>query len=238
MQTEVISGIVGAVSGAIAGGVISCVFNYLNDKRKERREDKKEQEKELQDRFEKRPEFKIIECYKEESNVDVAADCKVLNVVVSEFKASVEQNFVYANYAPEEFNAEERFCICYKLENVGKTDISATSLMCEDKRHFSLFSEYLANDLMKSRCLHYSAYLEHKIRVSEQFYLVVLYHKNHNYLPALNIGMKDSNGHFWTQQLMLPGDRIRDSRSVEYRDYMEDLETDVAEDCFKHPWLW
>jgi len=238
MQAEAISGIIGAVSGAIAGGVISCAFNYLNDKRKERREDKKEQEKELQDRFEKRPEFKIIECYNEESNVVIAIDCEVVKIVVAKFEASVEQNFVYANYAPEEFNAEERFCTCYRLENVGKTDISVITLMCEDKRRFSLFGEYLANDLMKSKCLHYSVSLEHKIRVSEQFYLVVLYHKKHKYLPALNIGMKDSNGYFWTQSLMPPEDRIGDSRSVECRDYMEDRRIDVAEDCFKHPWLW
>ena len=230
--------IISAICGAVAGGAVSCLFNYLNDRRKERRADEKEEEKERQRRFENRPEFKIIEHQTGSGYTEEDARESRLQAVTAEFNSSIEDGFVYANFTTEELNKNEWVSVRYTLENVGKTDISSISLICQDKRHFWLCDKYLADDLMKSRTLHYVAHFENKIRVGESFEIEVFYHKKHSYLPMLDIGMQTPDAHFWTQPLFLPCNKVGDSSEISFTEYLEDVKTDVAEDCFKHPWLW
>ncbi len=230
--------IISAICGAVAGGVVSCVFNYFNDRRKERRADEKEEEKERQRRFENRPEFKIIEHQTGSEYTEEDARESRLQAVTAEFNSSIEDGFVYANFTTEELNKNEWVSVRYTLENVGKTDVSSISLICQDKRHFWLCDKYLADDLMKSRTLHYVAYFENKVRVGESFEIEIFYHKHHSYLPMLDIGMQTPDTHFWTQPLLLSCNKVGDSGEISFSEYLEDIKTDVAEDCFKHPWLW
>lgn len=230
--------IISAMCGAVAGGIVSCVFNYFNDRRKERRMDEKEEEKERQRRFENRPEFKIIECQENCCPEIEESLSEKLCIVTAEFKASVEKDFVYANFAEDEIDEKEWTSVRYRLENVGKTDVSSVSLICQDKRHFWLCEKYYAQDFMKSRILHYVAHFDNKIRVGESFEIILFYNKKHNYLPMIDIGMQDPGNHFWVQPLFAPQNRVGDSREIEYSEYLDAIKPNVAEDCFKHPWLW
>lgn len=230
--------VISAISGAIAGGIVSCIFCYFNDRRKERRADKKEEEKERQRRFENRPEFKIIKFQTVSKYTEEDFREERLQAVTAEFKPSIEGEFVYANFSAEELDKSEWGSVRYTLENVGKTDVSSISLICQDKRHFWLCDKYLADDLMKSRVLHYVAYFENKVRVGETFEIEVFYNKKHSYLPMLDIGMQTPDTRFWTQPLFLPCNKVGDSGEIDYTDYLEAVRTEVAEDCFKHPWLW
>lgn len=230
--------IISAISGAIAGGIVSCIFKYFNDCRKERREDEKEKQKENQRFFENRPEFKIIKAHKLSNKFNESSKKDCLRAVVAEFKDSIEDGFVYANFSDEEKNANDWISVRYKLKNVGKTDISLVCLICQDKRHFCLYDDYLTKNLMQSRCLHYTAYYENKIRIGEQFEIEIFYHKKHDYLPMLDIGMEDPNGNIWTQALHIPCEKVGDSKRIKYNDYLDATKTEIAEDCFKHPWMW
>lgn len=230
--------ITAAISGAIAGGVVSCIFNYVNDRRKERRADFKELQKENQRFFENRPEFKIADCQQFSGTFLNNSRKEELRVVVTKFKDSVEGDFVYANFTEDEKNINDWISVWYKLENVGKTDVSSISLICQDKRHFCLYDDTSADYLMKNRSLHYSACYDNKVRVGEYFEIEVFYHKTHDYLPVLDIGMRDPNGNFWLQPLFIPCKKIGESGKIEYKDFLEAERTVVAEECFKHPWLW
>lgn len=230
--------IISAICGAVAGGVVSCVFNYFNDRRKERRMDEKDEEKERQRRFENRPEFKIIDFQVGSKYTEDDSREERLQAVTAEFKPSIEEGFVNANFSAEELDKNEWGSVRYTLENVGKTDVSSISLICQDKRHFWLCDKYLADDLMKSRVLHYVAYFEKKVRVGETFEIEVFYNKKHSYLPMLDIGMQTPDAHFWTQSLFIPSNRVGDSGEIEYSEYLDAVKTDIAEECFKNPWLW
>ena len=230
--------IISAICGAVAGGIVSCVFSYFNDRRKERRADEKEEEKERQRRFENRPEFKISDFQVGSKYTEEDSREERLQAIVAEFTSSVEENFVYANFSAEELDKNEWISVRYTLENVGKTDVSSITLICQDKRHFWLCDKYLADDLMESRVLHYVAYFENKVRVGETFEIEVFYNKNHSYLPMLGIGMQTPDVHFWTQPLFLPCNKVGDSGEISYTNYLEDVKTDIAEECFKNPWLW
>ena len=230
--------IISAICGAVAGGAVSCLFNYFNDRRKERQIDKKDEEKERQRRFENRPEFKIIEFQTGSKYTEDDLLENRLQAVTAEFKLSIEDGFVYANFSKEELNKNDWISVRYTLKNVGKTDVSSISLICQDKRHFWLCDKYLADDLMKSRTLHYVAYFENKIRVGESFEIEVFYNKNHTYLPMLDIGMQTPDARIWTQPLFLPCNKVGDSGEISDADYLENVKTDVAEKCFKQPWLW
>ncbi len=230
--------IISAICGAVAGGAVSCLFNYLNDRRKERRADEKEEEKEHQRRFDNRPELKIIEYQENYEHKIEESLSENFVVVTAEFKASVEGDYVYANFAKNEIDEREWTSVRYRLENVGKTDVSTISLICQDKRHFWLCEKYYAQDFMKSRILHYVAHFDNKIRVGENFEIILFYNKKHTHLPMLDIGMQDPGNHFWVQPLFAPKNRVGDSREIEYSEYLDAIRPDVAEDCFKHPWLW
>jgi len=230
--------IISAICGAVAGGAVSCLFNYFNDRRKERQMDKKDEEKERQRRFENRPEFKIIEFQTGSKYTEDDLLENRLQAVTAKFKSSIEDGFVYANFSEEELNKNDWISVRYTLKNVGKTDVSSISLICQDKRHFWLCDKYLADDLMKSRTLHYVAYFENKIRAGESFEIEVFYNKNHTYLPMLDIGMQTPDARIWTQPLFLPCNKVGDSGEISDADYLENVKTDVAEKCFKQPWLW
>ncbi len=230
--------VVSAISGAIAGGIVSCVFSYFNDRRKERRADEKDAEKERQRRFENRPEFKIIKFQTGSKYTEEDSREQRLQAVTAEFNPSIEEGLVYANFSAEELDKSEWVSVRYVLENVGKTDVSSISLICQDKRHFWLCDKYLADDLIKSRVLHYVAYFDNKVRVGETFEIEVFYNKNHSYLPMLDIGMETPDVHFWKQPLFLAHNKVGDSGEIDYRDYLDAIKTEVAEECFKNPWLW
>lgn len=230
--------VVSAIFGAIAGGVVSCVFSYFNDKRKERRADKKEEEKERQRRFENRPELKIIKFQTGAKYTEEDFREERLQAVTAEFNSSIEEGFVYAIFSAEELDKNEWVSVRYVLENVGKTDVSSISLICQDKRHFWLCDKYLADDLMKSRVLHYVANFDNKVRVGETFEIEVFYNKKHSYLPMLDIGMQTPDTRIWTQPLFLAHNKVGDSGEIDYRDYLDAIKTEVAEECFKNPWLW
>lgn len=232
------SEIISTIFGAIAGGIVSCIFNYVNERRKERRADLKELQKENQRFFENRPEFKIVDCQEFSGTFLNDPRKEELRVVVAEFKDSVEGDFVHANFSEDEKNINDWISVWYKLENVGKTDISSISLICQDKRHFCLYEDTSVDYLMKKRCLHYSAYYDNKIRVGEVFEIEIFYHNAHDYLPMLDIGMRDSNGNFWMQPLFIPCKKMGECCRIEYKDFIEAERTEVAEECFKHPWLW
>ena len=230
--------IISAICGAVAGGAVSCVFNYFNDRRKERRMDEKEEKKERQRRFENRPEFKIIEFQTGSKYIEENLRENRLQAVTAEFKSSIEDGFVYANFSQDEVNKKDWVSVRYCLKNIGKTDVSSISLICTDKRLFCLCDKYLADDLMKSRVLRYVAYYENKVRVGEKFEIQIFYNKKHSYLPMLHIGMETADFHFFVQPLFLPINRVGDSSEIDYNEYMESIKTDVAEECFKQPWLW
>ncbi len=230
--------IISAICGAVAGGVVSCVFNYFNDRRKERRMDEKDEEKERQRRFETRPEFKVIDFREGVWCADDGSPYERLLAVTAMFEPSIENGFVYANFSQAEVDKKDWVSVRYCLKNVGKTDVSSISLICTDKRRFWLCDKYLADELMKSRVLRYVAYYENKVRVGENFEIEVFYNKKYSYLPMLHIGMETADTHFFVQPLFLPVNRVGDSSEIDCDEYMESIKTDIAEECFKQPWLW
>ena len=230
--------VISAISGAIAGGAVSCIFNYLNDRRKERREDEKEKHKEFQLLFESRPELEIISCEKFSDTLLCDSINKELQAIVVEFDASVEEDVIFANYSPENSNLCEYESVWYKLKNVGKTDISSIALISQNKKHFSIFDKNLADFYIKNRVLKYSTHLDEKVRVGQEFGIEIFYRKDAKYYPSLEIGMQDPNFNFWLQPLFFPSEKIGESRAVEFNEYNEAIKTNVAEECFKRPWLW
>lgn len=230
--------IISAICGAVAGGVVSCVFNYFNDRRKERRMDEKDEEKERQRRFEARPEFKVIDFGEGAWCADECSPYERLFAEIAMFEPSIEDGIVYANFSQDEVEKKDWVSVRYSLRNVGKTDVSSISLICLDKRRFWLCDKYLADGLMNSRVLRYVAYYENKVRVGENFEIQIFYNKKHSYLPMLHIGMETADSHFFVQPLFPPVNRVGDSSEIDCDEYMESIKTDVAEECFKQPWLW
>ena len=54
----------------------------------------------------------------------------------------------------------------------------------------------------------------------------------------MSIIMEDDNGRYWSQPLFAPENKIYDSRLISYQEYRNQINTDIAEECFKKPWLW
>ena len=90
--------------------------------------------------------------------------------------------------------------------------------------------------------LNYSVCYDKKIRPDETVTIKFCYHKERvikgMVSSMMTIGMNDDNGRYWMQPLFAPTEKIYDSRMVTYKDYITEVRSNAAIECFKDPMLW
>ena len=228
---------------AIVGGLIGGIFTLIVAKRKENREESLRLQKERKEIFDNRPEYKIVD-YKEYLNrpgYGIKQQCDI-DIFITPIKDIKINGRVDAIYDENSFNKKEWCCVIYELENVGKTDITVTYVICSHKRTKVLFGSSVANKFLEAKCLNYSESCDDKIRVGEKITLKICYHKDciiaSMFDAIVSIGIKDINGRCWEQPLFVPYNKIYDSYLIPYKQFRANILTEDAEECFKQPWLW
>ena len=151
-------------------------------------------------------------------------------------------NQINAHYKEEHLNSDEWCCVIYTFKNAGKTDISSMDIIWHFQQSSCIFPADETRQWAEGNLLNYAYCYDKKIRVGDTVSMKVCYHKD-AIIPGLisatiSIGMIDDNGRYWTQPLFAPQDKLYDSRAISPKDYIEQTRTDMAEECFKKPWLW
>lgn len=231
------------IISAIVGALISAIVTLYIQKRKEKREDKEKAQLCKKEIFQNRPEYKIIDYkdYISRTGYGIKQQCDIdaFLTVITDIKVNGR---VDAIYRKEDFNQSEWCCVIYTLQNVGKTDILMTDLVCHQKRNFVLFDSKYAVEFLNAKCLNYSVSSDNKIRVGETFTIKLCFHKDsiiHSLMSAiLLIAIKDVNGNYWEQPLFIPFNKIYDSHQISHKNYHSDITVDDAEECFRDPWKW
>lgn len=244
MTTEIIIAIISALSG----GFIAFLFTIASDKRKEKREDKLESKKQQREAFQNRPEMQIIDFkdyigrpgYGVKQKCDI--DIFVAHIANTTIDGDKKHLIVNAHYCDDDLKTDEWCCVIYSLKNVGKTAISTLDIICHFQQTTCIFPSSEIRQYMDGNMLNYSYCHDRKIREGDTVTLKLCYHKD-RIIPGLisavmSIGMVDDNGKHWTQPLFAPQEKIYDSRLISEKEYYEEKRTDVAEECFKKPWLW
>lgn len=237
-----------AVFSAVAGGVITLLTTLLLERRKEKREDRLEAKKFQREIFQTRPEMQIVEFkdYIARTGYGIKQKCDIELFVAHIESVTLESNRkrspVYAHYKEEHLNSNEWCCVIYTFKNAGKTDISTMDIFWHFQQSSCIFLAGEARQWMESNLLNYSYCYDKKVRVGETLSLKVCYHKD-IIIPGLfsatiSLGMIDDNGRYWTQPLFAPQNKLYDSRSINPKEYIEQRRLDVAEECFRKPWLW
>lgn len=230
-----IEGIIGAIIGAIATGLVTLVL----EKRKERREDKKEQN----NIFKERPELAIIEFrdYISRPGYGIKQKCDI-DLFVAHIDGIDLKGGVSATYRSEDGNQDEWCCVIYTLKNVGKTDISVLNVISMYKKDTCIFASTVAGKFLSEGLINYSDCYDKKIRVGEVVTLKLCYHKERILCGMITanmvLGLQDSNGNCWQQPLFAPRDKLYDSYKVKRAEYVRDLKSDEAIECFQEPYLW
>ncbi len=244
MKNEIIIAIVSAV----AGSLFTFLLTLLLDKRKERREDKLEARKERNEIFRNRPEMAISDYknYISRSGYGIKQKCDIELFVAHIEKTTIsgtkKNDIVYAHYREEDFNNKDWCCVIYTFKNAGKTDISSLDIICNFKKDTCIFEVESATRFASGNVLNYWYCYDKKIRVGETVTIKFCYHKERVLAgpisAVMSISMEDDNGRYWTQPLFAPLDKLYDSRQYSHKQYREDIQTEIAEECFKKPWLW
>lgn len=194
--------------------------------------------------FEKRPELKIIDYQNYLDYIGLGIDQKTdADVFVAKLEnVEVFDDYVDAIYNLEHFDRKKWCCVIYTFVNAGKTDISSLDIIVNFKQTSCLFNIENAKEFAKEKLLHYSCCIDKKVRVGESFSLKVCYYHNlianSMFSASMSIGMVDSNDHFWEQPLFAPDEKIYDSYPIDRKKYSADIKSDVAEECFRKPYLW
>jgi len=244
MNNELITALISAVVGALSGGLVS----FLLEKRKEKREDEKENLKAKKEAYENRPEFAVADYKNYTSRVGYGmkqtCDIEVLvipieNVTITDNK---KNGIVNAHYNKAYLNQNDWCCVIYTFKNVGKTDISSFSIICNYQQDTCILPCGRAEFWAKNNMLNYSEIYDQKIQVGETISVKFCYHKDGiitgSISAIMSLGMEDDNGRYWLQPLFAPNNKLYDSFAVTRSKYMSEIKTDVAEECFKKPWLW
>lgn len=244
MNSEILAGIVGAVGG----GAITLLVNLIVERRREKHADGIESRKEKKEILQTRPEMAIVD-YKDylmRAGYGIQQKCdvelfvaRIENVMTTGTK---RQDVVCAHYREEDFNPDEWCCVIYKFENKGKTDISLLDIICNYKKDTCIFLCDAAQSMAANHMLNYSYCYDKKIRIGETITIKFCFHKDRVLAGMLSatmaIGMEDDNNRHWIQPLFVPDEKIYDSEQTSYQEYREQVLADMAEECFKKPWLW
>lgn len=233
---------------AVVSGTVSLLVNLIIERRREKRADRIETRKERKEAFETRPELDIVGYEDHLSQVGDAVEQKCdIELFVSQIKnvtttGKGRQDIVYAHYYEDDVNLNEWCCVVYKFENKGKTDISALDIICNHKKTTCIFPCDSMQHREATNSLSYWCCYDKKIRVGETITIKLCYHKDRipsgMFSAIMSIGLEDVNSRYWTQPLFAPEDKIYSSKEISYKEYREQIRTDVAEECFKQPWLW
>lgn len=237
-----------AVIGAAIGSFITFIFSFLLDKRKEKREDRLEARKERIAIFQNRPEMAVVDYkdYISRTGYGIKQTCDIDLFVAHIDNVTTTGNkkndVVYAHYRDEDFESKDWCCVIYTLKNAGKTDISSLDIICNFKRDTCIFESENAKKWAADNLLNYWYCYDKKVRVGETVTIKFCYHKDHVITgpisAIMSIVMQDDNGRYWTQPLFAPLEKLYDSRQISYKEYRDDISTEIAEECFKRPYLW
>ena len=237
---------------ALISAGISSIITYLTslilEKRKEKREDRLEARKERIAIFQNRPEMAVVDYkdYISRTSYGIKQTCDIDLFVAHIDKVTATGNKkndkVYAHYCEEDFESKDWCCAIYTLKNAGKTDISTLDIICNFKKDTCIFEIENAKKWASDNLLNYWHCYDKKIRVGETLTVKFCYHKDHIITgpisAIMSIVMHDDNGRHWTQPLFAPLDKLYDSRQISYKEYRDDIGTEIAEECFKRPYLW
>ncbi|MCH5152602.1 MAG: hypothetical protein J1F68_01390 [Clostridiales bacterium] len=235
--------IISSLISAIVAALIAALTTIFVERRKEKNRKSEQQEQNSKYAFENRPEYKIVDYkdYTSRTGYGIKQKCDIDIFMTSIVDVEV-QDRVEAFYCEKDFNQSEWCCVIYTFQNVGKTDVSVTDIICNHKRTYVIFQSDFASGYLSHKCLNYSESSDKKVRVGETITIKICYHKDHIIRSAisanLSIGLVDSNGQCWKQSLFAPHNKIYDSFRVPYGRYHSDLRTDDAEECFKDPYKW
>lgn len=236
------------IISALAGGIVTLLTTLALERRKEKREDRIEAKKQQREMFQNRPEMQIVDFkdYISRTGYGVKQRCDIELFIAHIENITVEDQktraIVYAHYKEEHLNACEWCCVIYTFKNAGKTDISTMDIIWRFQQSSCIFPVGEARRWAEGNLLNYSYCYDKKIRVGETITLKVCYHKDvvipGVFSAPISIGMIDDNGRYWTQPLFAPQNKLYDSRAISHKDYIEQTRTDLAEECFRKPWLW
>lgn len=243
-MNEIMIAIISSIISAIVTAIVTVPTTLYVERRKEKREDKKE-EKEI---FSNRPELEIVEYKDYLSHVGYGVKQKCdIEVFVAGIKnvainGSGKYRVVCPHYRKEDFNSNDWCAVIYTFRNSGKTDISSLNVICNYKRDTCIFPCNSAERWASENVLNYSYCYDKKIRVGETITVKFCYHKDHilcgTFSANMSIGMEDDYKRHWVQPLFAPQDKIYNSEKTTYKNYMQEIRTDMAEKCFKNPCLW
>jgi len=244
MKNEII---IALISGVV-GGAITLLTSLIIEFYKQKRNDKLEARKERKTVFENRPEMSIVDYkdYISRTGYGIKQKCdielfvaRIENVTITGDK---NNDIVNAHYREEDFDKKDWCCVIYTFKNAGKTDISSMDIICNFKKDTCIFDFENVKKLASHNLLNYWYCHDKKIRVGETVTVKLCYHKERVLTgpisAIMSISMQDDNGRYWTQPLFAPLDKLYDSRQFSYKEYREEIRTDIAEECFKKPWLW
>lgn len=237
-----------AVVSAVAGGMVTLLTTLLLDRRKEKREDRLEARKLQREVFQTRPEMQIVDFkdYISRTGYGIKQKCDMELFVAHIDNITLEgkrkQAIVHAHYREEHMNPTEWCCVMYTFKNAGKTDISTMDVFWHFQQSSCVFPANMARVWAEGNLLNYSCCYDKKIRVGEVFSLKICYHKDviipGIFSATVSLGMIDDNGRYWTQPLFAPQNKLYDSRAISPKEYIEQTRIDMAEECFRKPWLW
>ena len=237
-----------AIVSALVGGLFTFLTTLILNRRKEKHEDSLEAKKLQREAFQNRPEMQIVDFkdYISRTGYGVKQKCDINLFVAYIDHVSVEgqkeKSMVYAHYKEKYLNQDEWCCVIYTFKNAGKTDVSTLDILWHFQQSSCLFPMDGVRRWTDGNLLNYSYCYDKKIRIGETITLKICYHKEAIvpgvFSAPVSIGMMDDNGRYWIQPLFAPQNKLYDSRAISPQEYIEQTNTNLAEECFKKPWLW
>lgn len=237
-----------AIFSAVFGGFITLLTTLSIEHRKEKRENRLEIKKYQRELFQNRPEMQIVNFkdYISRVGYGVKQKCDIELFVVHIDSVTVDgknkRAAVNANYKSEHLDSDEWCCVIYTFKNAGKTDISTLDIFWNFQQSSCIFPADRARKWAEGKLLKYSFCYDQKIRVGETVTLKMCYHQDaiipSMFSATVSIGMIDDNGSYWTQPLFAPQNKTYDSRAISSKEYIDRTHIDIAEECFRKPWLW
>lgn len=217
----------GLISGAIT--IVGVLITIRNDNKWKRKEERK-------NIFKEKPKFSV-----QKAEDEAKADIQVL---VASFECiKDDENGIQFVYDKKLKKDKEIVSKDYIFENTGKSAAKYFSVIMNEKKHFSIFEYSRRKSWLESRFINYYVLYDKKeIEPGQTIRLRLYRHKDENFssyaYAGLSIYFTDEYGNYWEQPFFNGDAKLYGPYQKTHKDYIDDISTDTALECFENPMLW
>ncbi len=212
---------------------IQVIFRKSDRKYTEKIDKAKEKKKE----FENKAELLI------DNNTEDDGTIPRINLFMTDFTTKISgEKSVDFYYSKDVLNKKKYKHLKFYMKNIGNADINQLDICVTSQKNMMLCNVESVEMFVNNKFVNYSYCYDKKILKGKTIMIDIAYLEESRIFGLLSCELvllfKDSYNNLYEQPFFVHQKNLYEPSKITYKDYKNHITTDLALDCFEHPWMW